>query len=87
MNCVDQRGDLNSRYQISTRLELVSLLTFLTLQIMPQMLNYLRLDEALDGGVDWGTLAIYTCADNCDQGPAYKKEYLWKQDFAETDVL
>lgn len=54
---------------------------------MPQMLNYLRLDEALDGGFDWGTLAIYTCADNCDQGPAYKKEYLWKQDFAETDVL
>lgn len=52
-------------------------------QIMPQMLNDLRLDSASDTGIDWGTLAIYTCSDNCDLGSAYKKEYVWKQDYSD----
>lgn len=47
---------------------------------MPQLLNYLDLDQT-DKSIDWGTLAVYTCSENCCQGPAYHKEYLWKQDF------
>jgi pre-rRNA-processing protein TSR4 len=49
---------------------------------MPQMLNYLRLDNISEEGVDWGTLLIYVCKNNCDDGPAYKKEFIWKQDFS-----
>jgi pre-rRNA-processing protein TSR4 len=51
-------------------------------KIMPQMLNYLRLDNISEEGVDWGTLLIYVCKNNCDDGPAYKKEFIWKQDFS-----
>lgn len=45
-------------------------------QVMPQLLNYLEIDN-----VDWGTLAIYTCEKSCNLGPAYKQEFIWKQDF------
>lgn len=55
-------------------------------QIMSQMLNYMRLDNVSDQGVDWGTLAIYACEDNCDLGKVYKKEWIWKQDFSGTNV-
>lgn len=51
-------------------------------QIMPQMLNYLRLDSVSEQGVDWGTLLVYACETNCDSGPPYKNEFLWKQDFS-----
>ncbi|XP_030628367.1 programmed cell death protein 2 [Chanos chanos] len=50
-------------------------------QIMPQLLNHLKVDT-LDASIDWGTLAIYTCADSCDQGNRYSPEFIWKQDFA-----
>nr|CAG4646076.1 EOG090X0266 [Macrothrix elegans] len=59
----------------------------LEFQIMPQMLNYLNLDNVGDEGVDWGTLLIYVCENNCDDGPAYKKEFLWKQDFSGDNCL
>jgi len=49
-------------------------------QILPQLLNHLGLDTVGDS-IDWGTLAIYTCAASCDEGPAYHSEVLWKQDF------
>ena len=51
-------------------------------QIMPQLLHELKLDSqgSLDqASVDWGILAIYTCEQSCDQGPAYKQEFIWKQ--------
>ncbi|XP_021926368.1 programmed cell death protein 2 [Zootermopsis nevadensis] len=48
-------------------------------QILPQLLNYLGLDST-EKSVDWGTLAIYTCSQSCNEGPAYKREFLWKQD-------
>nr|SVE70285.1 EOG090X0266 [Daphnia similis]SVE70909.1 EOG090X0266 [Daphnia similis] len=51
-------------------------------QIMPQVLNYLQLDNISEGGVDWGTLLIYVCKNNCDSSPSYKNEFLWKQDFS-----
>lgn len=49
---------------------------------MPQMLNYLQLDSISEEGVDWGTLLIYACNNNCDSGPTYKNEFLCKQDFS-----
>ncbi|KAJ9586227.1 hypothetical protein L9F63_020136 [Diploptera punctata] len=52
-------------------------------QILPQMLNYLDLDNT-QKSVDWGVLAIYTCSESCDGGPAYKQEFLWKQDIVST---
>ncbi len=33
---------------------------------MPQLLNHLKVDTT-DASIDWGTVAIYTCADSCDQ--------------------
>ncbi|XP_065201742.1 programmed cell death protein 2 [Planococcus citri] len=55
-------------------------------QILPQLLNYLNLDKnekSTVGVFDWGTLAVYTCKNSCDSGPAYKQEFLWKQDLVE----
>ncbi|XP_066535695.1 programmed cell death protein 2 [Hoplias malabaricus] len=51
-------------------------------QIMPQLLNHLKVDS-LEESIDWGTLAIYTCADSCDQGSNYSPEFIWKQDVSE----
>lgn len=45
-------------------------------QIMPQLLNDLGNET-----IDWGTLAVYTCKKSCSDGPAYKKEFIWQQDF------
>lgn len=56
------------------------------LQILPQLLNYLNLDEdktSTVGVFDWGTLAVYTCKNSCDLNQAYKTEFLWKQDLVE----
>ncbi|NP_001134666.1 programmed cell death protein 2 [Salmo salar] len=51
-------------------------------QVMPQLLNDLKVDSP-DASIDWGTLAVYTCADSCDQGNKYSSEFIWKQDFTE----
>ncbi|KAK1209431.1 PDCD2 protein, partial [Pygoscelis papua] len=50
-------------------------------QIMPQLLNHLQVDS-LGESVDWGTLVVYTCADNCGEGNEYLEEFIWKQDFS-----
>ncbi|XP_028852366.1 programmed cell death protein 2-like isoform X2 [Denticeps clupeoides] len=50
-------------------------------QVMPQLLNDLKVDSP-GVSVDWGTLAVYSCADSCDQGHKYAPEFIWKQDFA-----
>ncbi|KAI9582731.1 hypothetical protein GQX74_011948 [Glossina fuscipes] len=44
-------------------------------QIMPQLLNYLN-----DDGIDWGTLAIYTCSRSCPLPVGYAEEFVIKQD-------
>lgn len=54
---------------------------------MPQMLNYLKLDKVGEQGVDWGTLLVYVCENNCDEGPSYKSEFIWKQDFSAGDSV
>uniref|UniRef100_A0A8D0G616 Programmed cell death protein 2 C-terminal domain-containing protein n=1 Tax=Sphenodon punctatus TaxID=8508 RepID=A0A8D0G616_SPHPU len=55
-------------------------------QVMPQLLNHLKVDS-LGESVDWGTLVVYTCAENCNQDNAYTEEFIWKQDFAKDSNL
>ncbi|NXE47672.1 PDCD2 protein, partial [Casuarius casuarius] len=50
-------------------------------QIMPQLLNHLKVDS-LGESIDWGTLVVYTCANNCNEGNQYTEEFIWKQDFS-----
>nr|KAF6462698.1 programmed cell death 2 [Molossus molossus] len=48
-------------------------------QVMPQLLNYLKADR-LGRSVDWGVLAVFTCAESCSLGTGYAEEFVWKQD-------
>ncbi|NXG24386.1 PDCD2 protein, partial [Grallaria varia] len=50
-------------------------------QIMPQLLNHLQVDS-LGESIDWGTLVVYTCADNCGGENEYLEEFIWKQDYS-----
>lgn len=51
-------------------------------QVLPQLLNHLCLDD-VSQSIDWGILVIYTCEHSCNEGPAYKREFLWKQDITQ----
>ena len=53
-------------------------------QVMPQLLNYVG-KESIEGALDWGTVAVYTCEKSCTAGPAYKTEFVWQQDFNEVE--
>jgi len=55
-------------------------------QILPQLLNYLNLDSINGKSIDFGTLAVYTCADNCPASTKYSAEFIWKQDFSDVNV-
>ncbi|XP_063379177.1 programmed cell death protein 2 [Cydia fagiglandana] len=48
-------------------------------QIMPQLLNFINVGLDINS-VDWGVLVVYTCKASCNKGPAYKKEFIIKQD-------
>ncbi|OCT77924.1 hypothetical protein XELAEV_18029021mg [Xenopus laevis] len=50
-------------------------------QVMPQLLNHLKVDS-LGESIDWGVLAVFTCAANCSAENQYATEFLWKQDVA-----
>ncbi|KAM4866370.1 programmed cell death protein 2 isoform 2-T2 [Thomomys bottae] len=52
-------------------------------QVMPQLLNHLKADR-LGKSVDWGVLAVFTCAENCSLGTGYTEEFVWKQDIVNT---
>ena len=52
-------------------------------QIMPQLPHHLKADR-LGRSVDWGALAILTCAESCGLGTGYTKEFVWKQDILDT---
>nr|XP_002126749.1 programmed cell death protein 2 [Ciona intestinalis] len=55
-------------------------------QIMPQLLNHLKVDHSIEGPtIDWGTVAIYTCHDDCNISP-YIKEYCWLQHFSKEAI-
>lgn len=44
-------------------------------QVMPQLLNDLNTAD-----LDWGIISVYTCSKDCDIGPKYAKEFVFKQD-------
>lgn len=48
-------------------------------QVMPQLLNYLKADR-LGRSVDWGILAVFTCAESCSLGTGYTEEFVWSGD-------
>ncbi|XP_049865951.1 programmed cell death protein 2 [Pectinophora gossypiella] len=48
-------------------------------QVMPQLLNFINAGVDVNS-IDWGVLAVYTCKSSCTQGPAYKEEFIIKQD-------
>ncbi|MBZ3891366.1 Programmed cell death protein 2 [Sciurus carolinensis] len=52
-------------------------------QVMPQLLNHLKVDR-LGRSVDWGVLAVFTCAESCSLGTGYTEEFVWKQDVTDT---
>ncbi|VCW70045.1 unnamed protein product, partial [Gulo gulo] len=52
-------------------------------QVMPQLLNHLKADR-LGRSIDWGVLAVFTCAENCGLGTGYTEEFVWKQDITDT---
>ncbi|KAJ2946996.1 hypothetical protein O0L34_g16340 [Tuta absoluta] len=50
-------------------------------QVMPQLLNFINVGIDFNS-IDWGVLAVYTCKNSCNQGPAYKQEFMIKQDLS-----
>ena len=68
------------RFVKSTCIIIVLSFVLNTLQVMPQLLNYLKLDSTGDS-IDWATLVVYTCSKDCDLEGQYWKEFIWKQDF------
>ncbi|RUS22173.1 programmed cell death protein 2 [Endogone sp. FLAS-F59071] len=56
-------------------------------QILSTLLNYLNINHTSTDSLDWGTLLVYTCKDNCHvPGLYYAEEILWRQDFSEEGV-
>lgn len=54
------------------------------MQVLPQLLYYLKLDVVGKETLDWGTLVVYMCEKSCSvEGVHYVEEVLWKQDFSE----
>jgi len=52
----------------------------LCLQIMPQMLNHLKIDSKTSDSLDWGVLLVYTCW--CDAPTAYTQEQIFRQHYS-----
>lgn len=46
---------------------------------MPQLLNSINVASSASS-IDWGVLCVYTCKNSCDDGVAYKQEFIYKQD-------
>ncbi|KAL6647660.1 hypothetical protein ACP70R_015097 [Stipagrostis hirtigluma subsp. patula] len=53
------------------------------LQLMPQLLHFLRVEARDPDPLDWATVVVYTCARSCDGGGGgeggYKEEFAWVQ--------
>jgi pre-rRNA-processing protein TSR4 len=72
----EQRG-----YKV--RADRSALLMLSSSQVMPQLLNHLKADR-LGRSIDWGVLAVFTCAESCSLGSGYTEEFVWKQDVTDT---
>jgi pre-rRNA-processing protein TSR4 len=52
-------------------------------QIMPQLLNYLNIDDKDPNSLDWGTVAVYTCNANCQpKDKHYMEGFVYHQYFS-----
>ncbi|GAA5805217.1 programmed cell death protein 2 [Helicostylum pulchrum] len=52
-------------------------------QILSTLLNYLGVNHIAVDSLDWGSLFVYTCKQNCTLGKeVFAEEVLWKQDFS-----
>lgn len=52
------------------------------LQIMPQLLYFLKSNDDVKNSIEFGTLAVYTCAASCSskkEGQPYLAEFVWRQ--------
>ncbi|KAI9207245.1 programmed cell death protein 2 [Polychytrium aggregatum] len=53
-------------------------------QVMPQLLNYIENDHSATDSLDWGTLLVFSCTQNCQpKDMTYIEEFVWRQDFTE----
>lgn len=57
-------------------------------QVLPQLLHYLGVDDEATGSLDFGSVAVYSCAASCATAPeggasagdaAYAEEFVWVQ--------
>ncbi|KAJ2551024.1 hypothetical protein EV175_003844 [Coemansia sp. RSA 1933] len=63
-------------------------------QIMPQVLNYLSINSTDPFSIDWGTLLVYTCPNNCSKktqkqpgrSVAYLPEVICRQNFSSQGI-
>lgn len=49
------------------------------MQILPQLLNWLELDNEKIDCLDWGAIAVYSCAKSCTSKDAYVEEFVFVQ--------
>ncbi|KAG9301675.1 hypothetical protein G9A89_016746 [Geosiphon pyriformis] len=56
-------------------------------QILSTLLNYLDIDHTQPNSLDWGTLLVYTCKQNChvNKETNYVQEIIWRQVFTEEE--
>lgn len=53
-------------------------------QILSTLLNFLGVSHVAVDSLDWGSLYVYTCKENCTLGNGvYAEEIIWKQDFSQ----
>ena len=51
-------------------------------QVLPQLLNWLGLDDEDPSSPDWGSIAVYTCSASCTLptgGSQYAREFVYVQ--------
>ena len=52
-------------------------------QILSTILNFIGVNHVAVDSLDWGSLFVYTCKQNCTLGKeVFAEEVLWKQDFS-----
>ena len=56
-----------------------------TCQVMPQLLSEIQLGLEADGGVDWGSLYVFTCDKSC-KVDGYIREQVQLVNFEMTNI-
>ncbi|KAG0226877.1 Programmed cell death protein 2 [Actinomortierella wolfii] len=56
-------------------------------QILPQLLNYMAIDHSRADALDFGTVLVYSCKENCHvEGKHYLDEVVFVQQFSEDGI-